>query len=239
MTVNAGDQVNPALTVTSLEVSFGGRPVLAGLDLAVSVGESVSVMGPSGCGKTTLLNCVLGLVRPSAGDIWVSGKPVTGASKRSVSRIRSGLIGVVFQHGELIGELGGLQNVAVAAMLAGRDRRTAVAAADALMTQFGLDIGGPAVDSLSGGERQRVALARALVNEPMLILADEPTASLDAANRAVVAECLFATTRQRRCGLLVVTHDRTVAQMADRQVTLEQGVVRPVGMSASQVDAAR
>ncbi|MFB7935730.1 ABC transporter ATP-binding protein [Streptomyces sp. NPDC056049] len=216
------------MSVTGLGYEIGGRELLSGLGLDVRAGESVAVMGPSGSGKSTLLSCVLGLVRPARGQVVVAGTDVVGLRGAALARHRSGSIGMVFQFGELLPELSPVDNVALAALLAGVPKRDAYRKARALLDELGV----PQADSseqLSGGERQRTAVARALINSPSLLLADEPTGALDASTRERVADVLFAMPGRHGCGLLLVTHDPEVAARADRVLTLGGGVLSVTG----------
>lgn len=214
------DSPPPALDIVALGVAHSGREVFAGLDLRVQPGESVALVGPSGAGKTTLLNVVLGTVRAQTGTVRVAGQDVTGASVATLARLRTSSIGIVFQHGELIGELSPVENVALPALIAGRERGEAVAAAEELLAALEVPTERRTADELSGGERQRTALARALVNRPALILADEPTGALDPQTRDRVAMVVFGAPARWGCGLLVVTHDPQIAARADRVANL-------------------
>jgi lipoprotein-releasing system ATP-binding protein len=211
---------SPVLEVEQLDVTLGGATILRGLSLDLHRGESIAIIGPSGVGKTTLLNCILGTVRPQGGTIRVADTNVVGLRGRALAQLRASRIGIVFQHGELLGELSPVENVALPALIAGRPRNEAVARATALLGAFAVPQDREAADQLSGGERQRTALARALVNEPTVVLADEPTGSLDPAIRDNVADVLFGAPKQWECGLLVVTHDPAIAARADRVVDL-------------------
>lgn len=208
------------LQILGLGVSIAERSLFSALNLRVLQQESVAVIGESGAGKTTLLNTILGTVRPDAGSIVVDGQEVVGLKHARLARLRADSIGIVFQHGELLGELTPVENVALPALIAGRPRESAVARASSLLDILGVPLDREMSDQLSGGERQRTALARALINEPALLLADEPTGSLDAYTRDRVADVLFEAPQRWGCGLVVVTHDRDVAARADRQVTL-------------------
>lgn len=208
------------LQILGLGVSIAERSLFSALNLRVLQQESVAVIGESGAGKTTLLNTILGTVRPDAGSIVVDGQEVVGLKHARLARLRADSIGIVFQHGELLGELTPVENVALPALIAGRPRESAVARASSLLDILGVPLDREMSDQLSGGERQRTALARALINEPALLLADEPTGSLDADTRDRVADVLFEAPQRWGCGLVVVTHDRDVAARADRQVTL-------------------
>ena len=179
--------------------------------------------GPGGTGKTTLLTCILGLTKPQGGRISVAGEDVTAMSGRRLAHHRRKHIGMVFQFGELLPELSPVENVALAALLAGSDRRTAYGAARAMLADLGVPLDDRPTGHLSGGERQRTAVARALITGAPLILADEPTGALDHATRDSVADLLFELRKRRRCALLVVTHDQAIADRADRRFDLIHG----------------
>ncbi|WP_430542466.1 ABC transporter ATP-binding protein [Streptomyces iconiensis] len=216
------------------------RVLFDGLDLQVARGESVAVTGASGSGKSTLLSCVLGLIKPGEGTVAVTGTPTTGLSGKRMARVRSESIGMVFQFGELLPELTPVENVALAPLLS----RTATTPsgdpksedpfvrAEGLLTDLGVPVR-TATSRLSGGERQRTAVARALMNAPGLLLADEPTGALDADTRELVADLLFSLPRRHSCGLLVVTHDVTVAQRADRVLHLRHGRLTPADRASA------
>ncbi len=208
--------------------------LLDNVELAVDQGSSVAVMGPSGSGKSTLLACVMGLVPPASGNISVAGVPVNVRDKRGLVELRRQHIGVVFQFGELLPELSPLENVALAALLAGRGRQDAFDAASALLDQLGVTTDAQNTTHLSGGERQRIAVARALINRPALILADEPTGSLDSVSKDAVATVLFGLPREYGCALVLVTHDRSVAERADRMLELADGVLAEPSISPSR-----
>ncbi|NJP99336.1 ABC transporter ATP-binding protein [Streptomyces zingiberis] len=212
----------PILDLRGLRAEVPGRVLLDEAELTVRAGESVAVTGASGSGKSTLLMCVLGLVRPAAGTVRVAGVDVTRLRPRRLARHRRAHVGAVFQFGELLPELTPVENVAVAALLAGVGRAEAFARAGELLSRLGVAARVPTAE-LSGGERQRTAVARALVNRPSLLLADEPTGALDETNRDAVCELLFGLPARTGCGLLVVTHDPAVAARADRTVRLSGG----------------
>jgi lipoprotein-releasing system ATP-binding protein len=218
----AAKTVNPVLDVVDLTYSVGKRALLEGLSLSLDYGEAVAIMGPSGSGKSTLLSCILGLLRPDKGSILVEGVDVTKLRGSSLARCRHDKIGMVFQFGELIPELSPLENVALPALLTRTNHRSAYSRAESLLDELGVPREGRA-DQLSGGERQRAAVARALVNDPSLIIADEPTGSLDDKARDQVAELLVGLPRSRKCGVLIVTHDADVAACADRILNLRDG----------------
>ncbi|MEU6757758.1 ABC transporter ATP-binding protein [Streptomyces sp. NPDC046685] len=217
----------PSLTVHGLSFRAGERQLLASADLEVAAGESVAVMGPSGSGKSTLLACALGLVKPQEGSVRVAGTDITGLSRRGLARHRREHMGVVFQFGELLPELAPIENVALAALLAGVPHTQAYADAGSLLAELGVPGDHTPTSQLSGGERQRAAVARALINKPAVLLADEPTGALDTRNRDSVAELLFSVPRRWSCALLVVTHDVEIANRADRCLVLSDGRLVP------------
>jgi ABC-type lipoprotein export system ATPase subunit len=196
---------------------------LDGVDLDVASGETVAVMGPSGCGKSTLLHLIGGLARPSAGEVWLEGRRIDQLDEKSLARLRRHAVGFIFQAFHLMEELTALENVEMPALLAGRTRRDARERAAELLDQVGLtDRAGHLPSSLSGGQRQRVAIARALSNDPLLVLADEPTGNLDsAATRDVLR--LLDSLRAGGQTLLMVTHDARIAATADRLVSMRDG----------------
>ncbi|GIH02713.1 ABC transporter ATP-binding protein [Rhizocola hellebori] len=195
------------------------------IDLTVEHGEAVSVMGPSGCGKSTLLHLLGGLERPTAGELWLGGQRVDQLSQTGWARLRRRSVGFVFQAFHLVDELSAVENVELPALLVGVGRRQARAKALGLLERLGVaNRAGYLPDRLSGGERQRVALARALVNQPLLVLADEPTGNLDSAATAEILR-LFAEVHEAGQTLLVVTHDPRVAASADRLLTMRDGSI--------------
>lgn len=195
------------------------------VDLMVEPGEAVSVMGPSGCGKSTLLHLLGGLERPTAGELSLGGQRVDRLSEAGWARLRRRSVGFVFQAFHLVDELSAVENVELPALLVGTGRRTARAKALALLDRLGVaDRAGFLPDRLSGGQRQRVALARALINEPLLVLADEPTGNLDSRATGEILK-LFAGLRDAGQTLLLVTHDPRVAATAERLLTMRDGSI--------------
>lgn len=213
------------LRISGLHYRLGDRVLLDGVDLTVEPGESVAVTGPSGSGKSTLLMCALGLVEPDEGTVSVHGARLTGVPARHLARIRRAHIGVVFQFGELLPELTPVENVALPVLLDGGNHHDAYRRAAELLTELGVPHGTTPTGMLSGGERQRAAVARALITNPHVLLADEPTGALDPEARGAVADLLFTAARERRCALLVVTHDPSIAGRADRTLQLANGLL--------------
>jgi len=193
------------------------------VDLEVAAGETLAVMGPSGCGKSTLLHLLGGLDRPSAGEIWLNGQRVDQMSERALGRLRRDGVGFVFQAFHLMDELTAVENVELPALLAGRSPRAARRRAAELLDRVGLtDRASFLPSALSGGQRQRVAIARALSNDPLVVLADEPTGNLDSEATLDVLR-LFEELHEAGQTLVIVTHDARIAATADRLVTMRDG----------------
>jgi ABC-type lipoprotein export system ATPase subunit len=196
------------------------------VDFEVRAGETVAVMGPSGCGKSTLLHLLGGLERPSGGELEVAGSRVDQMGERALARLRRTAIGFVFQAFHLVDELTARENVELPALLAGRSPREARRRAAELLDRVGLaDRATFLPAALSGGQRQRVAIARALSNNPLVVLADEPTGNLDSASQDEVLALLQKLRQERSLTLLIVTHSPDVAAAADRTIRLKDGKV--------------
>jgi putative ABC transport system ATP-binding protein len=196
---------------------------LDAVDLDVNRGEAVAVMGPSGCGKSTLLHLIGGLDRPSAGELMVAGQRVDQLSERGLAHLRRDEIGFVFQAYHLMDELTAQENVELPALLAGYSPSQARARATALLEQVDLaDRGRHLPSMLSGGQRQRVGIARALVNDPEILLADEPTGNLDSAAAYDLLR-LLGDLHADGLTLIIVTHDERIAATADRLISMRDG----------------
>ena len=226
----------PALMVRGLRKTYDVEtaPVraLRGLDLTVAAGEFVALMGPSGSGKSTLLHAVAGLDRPDEGSIQLAGEEITGLTEDRLARIRRRHVGLVFQFFELLEGMTVLENVALAALVAGESRRTADSRARDLLDLLGLlDKTRAAPASLSGGQRQRLAIARALATRPTLLRADEPTGALDSDGAREVLD-LFRRLHDHGQSILMVTHSPDVAAGAQRVVRMRDGVVPTTLVSA-------
>jgi ABC-type lipoprotein export system ATPase subunit len=194
------------------------------VDLEVALAETVAIMGPSGCGKSTLLHLLGGLERPSGGEVTLAGSRLDQMGERSLARLRRTAIGFVFQAFHLIDELTARENVELPALLAGRSPRAARRSAAELLDRVGLaDRAAFLPAALSGGQRQRVAIARALSNDPLVVLADEPTGNLDSAATLEVLR-LFDDLRSAGQTLVIVTHDSRIAATADRLISMRDGV---------------
>ena len=205
-------------------------PVLRAVSLRLRPGESVAVVGPSGCGKSTLLNLVGGLDRPDGGTVRVNGRDLAGLNDGELAELRNRELGFVFQLHHLLPQCTVLENVLVPT-LARRDRAAPGLwreRAQELLARVGLQDRAQAFPgTLSGGERQRVAVARALINQPRLLLADEPTGALDAESAANLAELLLSLKREMGTTLLVVTHSRELARQMERALLLRGGSLSP------------
>jgi putative ABC transport system ATP-binding protein len=201
----------------------GAVHALDAVELAVAAGETLAVMGPSGCGKSTLLHLLGGLERPSAGEVRLQGERIDQLSERALARLRRDAIGFVFQAFHLMDELTAIENVELPALLAGASPRTARRRATELLERVGLtDRAAHLPSALSGGQRQRVAVARALSNEPLLVLADEPTGNLDSTATLDVLR-LFDDLRATGQTVVIVTHDARIAATADRLISMRDG----------------
>lgn len=193
------------------------------VDLNVPAGQSLAVMGPSGCGKSTLLYLLGGLQRPTDGQVWLADRRIDTMSERALARLRRDSLGFVFQSFHLMDELTAVENVELAALLAGQSPGRARKRAMYLLDRVGLaDRATHLPAALSGGQRQRVAIARALSNEPLVVLADEPTGNLDSSATLDVLR-LFEELRTAGQTLVVVTHDPRIAAVADRVIAMRDG----------------
>jgi putative ABC transport system ATP-binding protein len=198
--------------------------ILHPLDLLVPSGRRLAIVGPSGSGKSTLLGLIAGLDAPSTGSILIDGNDVTRLGEDQLARLRGEKIGFVFQSFHLIPSLTAMENILVPMEIAGR--RDAASRARALLVEVGLEDRGHHYPSqLSGGEQQRVAIARAMSNEPVIVLADEPTGTLDTSTGHHVIELLLAINKTRGTTLVVVTHDSEIASVADARIYLRDGKV--------------
>ncbi|TVQ37952.1 MAG: ABC transporter ATP-binding protein [Spirochaetaceae bacterium] len=203
--------------------------ILVDVQLTVIAGTVVVVTGESGSGKSTLLNILGGLESASGGTVRVAGYRVHTLDEFELSAYRAHSLGLVFQFHYLLKDFTALENVMLPAYMAGIPRREALSRARELLQSVGLERRAEHFPAqLSGGERQRVAVARALVNDPDVVLADEPTGNLDERNSAVVRQILFDMVRSRAKTLVLVTHDAALASYADRHLVLAHGVLQPV-----------
>lgn len=210
-----------AIHISDLHHRFSRTWVLRDISLTVRQGESIAISGSSGGGKTTLLSCILGLIKPTQGTVTVVGQNIAQLSRREGARFRNKHVGMIFQKGELLDDLTAEENVALPSMMSGKDK-SALQRASELLDQFQVPTGRP-VATLSGGEYQRVAFARAILNQPQVLLADEPTASLDPEIRDELADILFRHRETTNTTLVVVSHDPAITAMADTHYVLRDG----------------
>ena len=208
----------PVLQISNLVCGYRS-PLFLPFDLTLSPGSSVAITGRSGWGKTSILNTILGFINPISGTILVDGRDMNRMSYRDLARARSHTVGTIFQRGELLGGYTALENVALVKLLQNKRDTAAAGEATVLLESLEIEPSRLARD-LSGGERQRVALARALITNPKLILADEPTGSLDLETRDDVMDRLMGLTQSQGTALIIVTHDLAVAERADFELRL-------------------
>jgi putative ABC transport system ATP-binding protein len=206
--------------------SAGHVAALTDVSLEVAAGAFVALMGPSGCGKSTLLNLIAGVDLPSAGEVWVDGQELTRLPDRLLSRFRRDRVGIVYQFYNLLPTMTAWENVALPALLAGAPPRAARERAEEHMRQVEMrERKNQWPHELSGGEMQRVAIARALINNPPLLLADEPTGNLDSRAGQEVLELLARLNAERHLTVLLATHSREAAAFARRVIRLKDGAL--------------
>ena len=206
--------------------AYGRTQALSDVSLTVEPGEVVAVTGPSGCGKSTLLLLAAGVLRAQSGRVVVAGTDLSGADDATRARFRRRTVGLVLQFGQLVPDLSVRDNVALPLLLGGHRPADARAAADGWLDRVGLDVAPDTLPTeLSGGQAQLAAGARALVTGPQLLLADEPTASLDTTSGRALLDLLVDTTVQAGGSVVLVSHDNAVAARADREVRLRRGTV--------------
>ena len=214
------------IQLRNITKSFGSLQVLKGIDLDIQQGEVISIVGPSGAGKTTLLQIMGTLDEADSGSVVINGTDVSQLSQKALARFRNRQIGFVFQFHQLLPEFTALENVMIPALIAGRSRKEARQRAEELLAFMGLtERAGHKPAELSGGEKQRVAVARALVNKPVVVLADEPSGSLDSANKAELHALFFRLRDEMGQTFVIVTHDEQLAATTDRTIHLRDGKI--------------
>ena len=216
------------IEVKDIWKSFEALEVLKGVNLQVEKGEIVAIVGKSGAGKTTLLQIIGTLDRPTKGQVLIDGQDVFELNDRQLAAFRNRHIGFIFQFHQLLPEFTALENVCIPAMIAREKESDYKARAEKLLRELGLsDRMGHKPNELSGGEKQRVAAARALMMSPDIILADEPTGSLDSQNKQELSELLLKLRKEYGQTILLVTHDKELANIADRVIEIVDGQISP------------
>ena len=214
------------IQLTNITKSFGTLQVLRGIDMEVQKGEVVSIVGPSGAGKTTLLQIIGTLDRPDGGMVMIDGTDVGRMRERELAAFRNKRLGFVFQFHQLLPEFTALENVMIPALIGGCGSREAEQAARQMLGLLSLeDRASHKPNELSGGEKQRVAVARALINHPAVVLADEPSGSLDTHNKEELHRLFFDLRDRLGQTFIIVTHDEGLARLTDRTIRLVDGMV--------------
>ncbi len=214
------------IDITGITKSFGSLQVLKGIDLHIEKGEIVSIVGPSGAGKTTLLQIIGTLDQPDAGSVSVDGIETNRLSSNKLSDFRNRHLGFVFQFHQLLPEFTAIENIMIPAYIAGVKPKDARLRAEELLEFMGLsDRATHKPNELSGGEKQRVAVARALVNNPAVVLADEPSGSLDTKNKEELHRLFFELRDKFGQTFVIVTHDETLSTLTDRTIHLKDGLI--------------
>ena len=214
------------LELKNITKSYGPVKVLNGISLTFQPGEIMSIVGPSGAGKTTLLQIAGTLDRPDTGEVWFNGENLLKLKDRKLSKFRNLNLGFIFQFHQLLPEFSALENVAIPALIAGKKKKIAFGEAERWLKELGLAHRlNHKPSELSGGEKQRTAIARALINTPVLVLADEPTGSLDSKNRDEIKGIISSLREKYNQSFVIVTHDPEIADIADRKVLMEDGLI--------------
>ena len=214
------------IQLKNITKSFGSLQVLRGIDLSVEEGQVVSIVGPSGAGKTTLLQIMGTLDKADSGQVIINGQDISALNQKKLSRFRNKHLGFVFQFHQLLPEFTALENIMIPAFIGGADKKEAEERARELLQFMGLaDRATHKPNELSGGEKQRVAVARALVNHPDVIMADEPSGSLDSQNKEDLHKLFFDLRDKYGQTFVIVTHDESLATLTDRTIHMKDGII--------------
>ncbi|MBQ5740964.1 MAG: ABC transporter ATP-binding protein [Bacteroidaceae bacterium] len=214
------------IQLKNITKSFGSLQVLRGIDLSVEEGQVVSIVGPSGAGKTTLLQIMGTLDKADSGQVIINGQDISALNQKKLSRFRNKHLGFVFQFHQLLPEFTALENIMIPAFIGGADKKEAEERARELLQFMGLaDRATHKPNELSGGEKQRVAVARALVNHPDVIMADEPSGSLDSRNKEDLHKLFFDLRDKYGQTFVIVTHDESLATLTDRTIHMKDGII--------------
>ena len=218
------DMMINTLSITSARKSFGSLKVLKGVDLSIKPGERVALMGPSGSGKSTLLNCISGIEELDEGEISLGGISISALNRTGIEKMRRESIGYVFQSFHLLPTLTAFENIELPLQLIDMPTGERMDKVENILRSVGLSSrSNHKPDELSGGERQRVAIARALIHNPGLVLADEPTGSLDSKSGDSVLDLLMELSEQHGVAILMVTHDNKSTRICDRVISIQDG----------------
>ena len=214
------------IQLKNITKSFGSLQVLRGIDLSVEEGQVVSIVGPSGAGKTTLLQIMGTLDKADSGQVIINGQDISALNQKKLSRFRNKHLGFVFQFHQLLPEFTALENIMIPAFIGGADKKEAEERARELLQFMGLaDRATHKPNELSGGEKQRVAVARALVNHPDVIMADEPSGSLDSQNKEDLHKLFFDLRDKYGQTFAIGTHDESLATLTDRTIHMKDGII--------------
>ena len=214
------------IELNGIKKNFGSLEVLKGIDRTINKGEVVSIVGPSGAGKTTLLQIIGTLDKADKGTVWLNGTDVSRLKEKEMAAFRNKQIGFVFQFHQLLPEFTALENVMIPALIAGTSSSAAMKKAKETLDFLGLsERASHKPSELSGGEKQRVAVARALINNPAVILADEPSGSLDTQNKEELHQLFFDLRERLGQTFVIVTHDEGLARLTDRTIHMKDGII--------------
>jgi lipoprotein-releasing system ATP-binding protein len=212
------------LQATGIEKNYGELHILKGVDLQISAAEIISIVGSSGAGKTTLLQILGTLDTPTKGKLFIEGKNPFELNEKELAHFRNQRLGFVFQFHQLLPEFTAQENIAIPAMIGGKNQTDALKAALHLLDRFGLAKRAQhKPEALSGGEQQRIAVARALINDPALVFADEPSGNLDTENANALHQLFLQLREEMKQSFVIVTHNAEFAQMADRSLQMKDG----------------